>query len=67
MKITESLPFDHCQDCKEFVLSVKEQIYYSADKASHRELVVQCKNAWLCRQLKEQLAKEISRDEKSMQ
>lgn len=63
MKITESLPFNHCQDCKEFVLNVKEQIYYSEDKMSHRELVVQCKNAWLCRQLKEELAKECTHEE----
>lgn len=58
MEIKKDLPFKRCEDCHNFVLSVKEQVFY-VDNVSHRELLVTCKNAWLCKQIEHETRKSI--------
>lgn len=58
MDIKQELLFDHCENCPEFILSVKEQIFY-ADNKCYRELLVTCKNSWLCRQIAERVTADV--------
>lgn len=60
MTIEKSLPFDCCEECKEFVLSVNEQVIFN-DGIQTRCLVVRCGHEWLCRQLKEKFGNEITK------
>lgn len=58
MEIRKDLPFNHCDNCSQFVVDVDEQIVFNDNKPSVRVLTVGCKNEWLCKQLKEEIAKE---------
>ena len=65
MTIKENLPFEQCQNCEHFVLDVNEQVIFS-NGLSERILMVGCKNAWLCKQLSENLNKDGDQSEKPM-
>ena len=56
MKIIQSLPFDVCENCTEFVMDVKEQTYFSSCE-SQRIITVKCKHERKCKELKENLKK----------
>jgi len=60
MTIEKSLPFECCEECKEFVLSVNEQAIFNKEIQT-RKIVVKCKNEWLCQQLKEKFGNEITK------
>ena len=43
MTIEKSLPFECCEECKEFVLSVNEQAIFN-NGIQTKKIVVNCKN-----------------------
>lgn len=52
MKIEKNLPFDVCESCEDCVLDVEEQILFG-EKFIERVITVGCKNAKLCKRLKQ--------------
>lgn len=58
MIIEKNLPFEICENCEKFVVDAEEQVISFPDKPSMKKLIVGCKNAWLCKQLKENFLKE---------
>ena len=57
MDIVKQLPFDVCENCGEFILSVDQQQLWYGDGGSHLAITVRCKNAGKCKQLKRNLKK----------
>jgi hypothetical protein len=55
MEIRETLPFDFCNQCKEFILDVDETTVYADDGIMVRILAVSCKHRGLCEKLKENI------------
>lgn len=52
MIIEKTLPFDECENCKDFIMDVNEQTMSYADGGSHLVLMVRCKNANKCKRPK---------------
>jgi len=63
MEIRQSLPFQCCEDCKDFILNVEEQTIFGDGRIAMRILYVSCKNENLCRRL-EQHRRESKIDER---
>jgi hypothetical protein len=55
MDIRKELPFDVCDNCPEFVLSVDQQTLWYGDGGSHLVLTIHCKNDAICNHLKTNL------------
>ena len=63
MYIRKNLPMPECDSCTEFILDVNEQVIFHLDRCSERILTVKCKNANLCKRLKENLKKQMEGDQ----
>ena len=66
MNIRTNLPFEHCDGCPEFVLSVNDKVlFYGGYEYDHSERLidVSCKNANKCLRLNEMLKKEGEKHE----
>ena len=55
MDIVKQLPFDVCENCPEFLLSVEQKTLWYGDDGSHLVLTVQCKHSEKCKHLKRNL------------
>ena len=53
MDIRESLPFECCGKCANFILDVNETTLFADDGIASRVLDVSCKNRELCKMLQE--------------
>ena len=54
MKIIESLPFEQCEKCADFILDCdKRQVLFNSCGSTELVLSVSCKNEMKCRQLEE--------------
>lgn len=62
MTINETLPFEHCQRCPEFILDVDMNTLYGDDKIVGRCLDVSCKHRWLCTQIAERIKADGRKD-----
>lgn len=60
MDIRKDFPFEHCDNCPEFILSVNEEVLFYDFQGSTRVLTIRCKNEGLCRRL-ENNRKELER------
>ena len=58
MIIEKNLPFEICENCEKFIVDAEEQVISFPDKPGIKKLIINCKNAWLCRQLKENIIKD---------
>ena len=54
MTIEKDLPFAYCENCEKFVVDVDEQVIFTTT-FSRTVLNIRCKNAWLCKQLKQNM------------
>ena len=56
IRVEQQLPFDFCAQCDKFepVMDVRK-IYSMERNFVSREVVLGCRNDWLCRQLKDNL------------
>ena len=54
--IDQRLPFDFCSDCDKFEPMLDVQKSYGTNrKILRRKVVLECRNDWLCRQLKDNI------------
>lgn len=62
MDIRKRLPFEHCETCPEFILSVDDKVLFYGTQSSERVIDVRCKNETKCLRLNEMNKKEMNKN-----
>lgn len=55
VQVDQRLPFDFCSECDKFEPVTDVQQFYADGKIAHRAVILECRNDWLCRQLKDNM------------
>ena len=52
MKIEQYLPFESCENCKDYVMKV-DDVYLTSEYGGEKHVVIRCKKAANCKRKKE--------------